>query len=454
MTTKTNLACIDDEGSLQIEMAAQHVFQFHPISGNYPAPTFGTNNKSVMLLNLNYNTFMGVILKHRRNSLALIGALVISMGIFNSSSMSQLYFKSVFSEQTLLSNYQSGQFHMCERPTPLFEFMDDPTAKFSSQKHPKRSKLLLLKDSQTSEVADWNALFHAFDYAHYNDMDLGLTMDGWAMKTIHKMFMQDFYSSILNGKAATAATAAELMETELGVRIITDENQIKSLYEVVESGSPQDLLNYQPTSFLNDWKEVMGYHIYILQRLFRHYNRGNGFDINRNDLEEMSLTPQACSTLHFLFGDSKTPYVVIHAKDADPGAGDVAPLGSLMTSQYMHSVLKEIGMYEYPIVLISDESTASQMVEEELKMDPTIAKNLRIIYSRTDLTGPEVMVGILGSVFIGSPASSTSGFIARSRYALGYRGSTFMFNKATLMKWKDECKDDCVFHPRIMQKLI
>lgn len=408
-----------------------------------------------MLLNLNYNTFMDLILKHRRISLALIGALVVSMGIFNSSSMSQLYFKSVFSEQMLLSNYQSGQFHMCERPTPLFEFMDDPTAKFSSQKHPKRSKLLLLKDSQTSEVADWNALFHAFDYAHYNDMDLGLTMDSWAMKTIHKMFMQDFYSSILNGKAATAATAAELMETELGVRIITDENQIKSLYEVVESGSPQDLLNYQPALFiLNDWKEVMEYHIYILQRLFRHYNRGNGFDINRNDLEEMSLTPQACSTLHFLFGDSKMPYVVIHAKDADPGAGDVAPLGSLTTSQYMHSVLKEIGMYEYPIVLISDESTASQMVEEELKMDPNIAKNLRIIYSRTDLTGPEVMVGILGSVFIGSPASSTSGFIARSRYALGYRGSTFMFNKATLMQWKDECKDDCVFHPRIMQKLI
>jgi hypothetical protein len=64
------------------------------------------------------------------------------------------------------------------------------------------------------------------------------------------MFMQDFYSSILNGKAATAATAAELMETELGVRIITDENQIKSLYEVVESGSPQDLLNYQPALFI------------------------------------------------------------------------------------------------------------------------------------------------------------------------------------------------------------
>lgn len=37
--------------------------------------------------------------------------------------------------------------------------------------------------------------------------------------------------------------------------------------------------------------------------------------------DEMNLTPQACSTLHSLFGDEllNTPYVVIHAKEADLG---------------------------------------------------------------------------------------------------------------------------------------
>jgi hypothetical protein len=286
-------------------------------------------------------------------------------------------------------------------------------------------------------------------------MDLGLTMDSWAMKAIHQLFMQDFFSSIVNGKAATAATAAELMETELGVKVITDEKQIKS-YDTAESGSSQDLLNYQPPSFLENWKEIKDHHVFLLQRLFRHYNHGNGFDINRNESEEMNLSRQACSTLYSLFGDemSRTPYVVIHAKEADRGAGDVAPMGSLITSQYMNSVLKELGMSEYPIVLISDESTTSQMVEEELKMNPTIAKSLKIIYSQGDLNGPESMVGILSSVYIGSPGSATSGFIARSRYALGYRGSTYMFNRDTLSKWKNECEDDCVFHPWIMQKLI
>lgn len=60
-------------------------------------------------------------------------------------------------------------------------------------------------------------------------------------------------------------------------------------------------------------------------------------------------------------------------------------------------------------------------------MNPKIAKNLKI----SDLTGPEAMVG-------------TFGFIARSRYALGYRRSSFIFNKDALAQWRNECQDDCV----------
>lgn len=427
----------------------------YPVAKMGSKQALGADKRDSVLIN--YSTLMDLLLRHRRNSLALVGALVISMCICNSSSVSRKYATSLRSEQRLFSNFQSGHFAMCERSTPLYKFVEVPTFQASS---PRRSKLLLLKDSSTALGSNnfgnqMNALLHAFDYARYNNMDLGITMESWAMKAIHQLFMQDFFSSIVNGKKVTATTAAELLKIELGVKIITDEKQLKS-FDVVETGSFQDLLNYQPPSFYQDWKQIKDNHVYILQRLFRHYNSGNGFDINMNESEEMNLTRQACSSLHSLFGDEKsvTPYVVIHAKEADLGAGDVAPIGSLVTSQYMNSVLKDLGMSEYPIVLLSDESTASQMIEEELKMNPTIAKNLKIIYSRGDLNGPDAMVGVLSSVYIGSPGSATSGFIARSRYALGYRGSTFMFNRDTLSKWRHECEDDCVFHPGIMQKLI
>jgi hypothetical protein len=54
------------------------------------------------------------------------------------------------------------------------------------------------------------------------------------------------------------------------------------------------------------------------------------------------------------------------------------------------------------MILLSEESTGSQTIEEELKMNPKIAKNLKIIYSRGDLTGPEAMVGTLSTIYIGS----------------------------------------------------
>ena len=430
-------------------------------TGNAPTYNVGVGTKNHLPLSLSYHALIDLLLKHRRNSLALVGSLVISLCICNSSSMSRMYAQSIGSEQRLLSNFRSGHFIMCERRTPLHQFVDNLLVP-SKQRHAKRSKLLLLNEPSnnlpgaTNNIGNqMNSLLHAFDYAQYKDMDLGLTLDSWAMKTIHQMFMQDFFRSIVNGKAVTAATSIALMERELGVKIITEKSQLVS-YEAVEYGTAQELLAYQPPSFHHDWKQIMQYHVYILQKLFRHYNNGKGHDFNRNESQEMNLRPQVCSTLYSLFGDemNTTPYVVIHTKDADSGAGDMTPIGSLTTSQYLLSVLKELGVSHHPIVLLSDGSTVSQMVEEELKMDPSIANSIKIVRAHPDLTGPEAMVGILSSVYIGTPSSATSGFIARGRYSLGYRGSTFMFNKDTLSKWKDECRDDCIFHPSVMQKLI
>ncbi|KAL3784095.1 hypothetical protein ACHAWO_007349 [Cyclotella atomus] len=67
-------------------------------------------------------------------------------------------------------------------------------------------------------------------------------------------------------KSATASTAANLTENELGVKIITDENQLQS-YNTIESASYQELLSYTLPLILQDWKNSRDHHVYILQWL-------------------------------------------------------------------------------------------------------------------------------------------------------------------------------------------
>jgi hypothetical protein len=99
-----------------------------------------------------------------------------------------------------------------------------------------------------------------------------------------------------------------------------------------------------------------------------------------------------------------------------------------MGPAYVKSILKPLGMLEYPILLITDRSKTG--AERGLLNDPDIGPKLMVLSDRENLDGADVALAVLSDVYIGNPASVTSGFIARARMALGYsEKSTQLFRR-------------------------
>ncbi len=99
-----------------------------------------------------------------------------------------------------------------------------------------------------------------------------------------------------------------------------------------------------------------------------------------------------------------------------------------MGPAYVKAILKPLGMLEYPIILITDGQLRS--VERGLLNDPLIGPRLMVLSYKEELNGADVALAVLSDVFIGNPASISSGFIARSRMALGYSyESTQLFRR-------------------------
>jgi hypothetical protein len=120
-----------------------------------------------------------------------------------------------------------------------------------------------------------------------------------------------------------------------------------------------------------------------------------------------------------------------------------------MQPEYIKAILRPLGMLEHPIVLISDGQDFS--VAERLLNDPEIAPMLKLVPNRAKWIGGDITLAVMSNVFIGNPASTFSGFIAKSRIALGL-DKTFMFRARNGNgEWENTCEDRCIFSKRIMR---
>ena len=300
-----------------------------------------------------------------------------------------------------------------------------------------------------------NSLVHAYDYARDHRLDLGTGPHSWAVSTIQSMF---FETKSLDGKELS-----QVMEKELGIKVFDNTTQWQlQQYEKIYYVSSKELFFYRssPDNYNGgrDWTGVMDFHISILRRLFRRYNQGYGYD------HSGSRTKDVCSTLEDFFHSDKNAvrYSVIHSRYLEGRAefkllalsrtSNIDPRGAMeMTPKYVRSILTPLGMHKFPIILLSDGQLPA--VEERLLKDPLIGPQLIVMSNKASLDGADVVLSVLSNVFIGNPASVTSGFIARARYALGYK-RTYMFQKEGLDGWHSVCGNECIFNPNIMQQLV
>lgn len=393
---------------------------------------------------------MGSITSHRRSLFIISGAVLLIISLFNDA-----HYLIVGGSKTITTT--ESPFSMCDRPTPLNYAMHPKMTQqviysgntFAPQ-WPTQNKLLLLRkdDYLFGHIGNQiNSLIHAYNYARDHELQLGTTFHGWVIEAIQFMGYESNDNKELRNE----------IQNELGIKIIRNSTDLVGYDEVIQL-SAKDLYFYK--SPRDNWEKNMNFHVGILRRILLRYNRALGY------AHHGLRATNACRTLDDLFHESRSgiKYTVIHSRylegraqfklDALAKTSGLTPKGALeMSPKYIRTILKPMGMLNHPIILLSDGELPS--VEQGLLKDPVIGPKLIVLGNKTSLSGPDAALAILSDVYIGNPASVTSGYIARSRYALGYNEEqTYMFQKEHLDKWISVCNAKCIFNPWVMNNLV
>ena len=82
--------------------------------------------------------------------------------------------------------------------------------------------------------------------------------------------------------------------------------------------------------------------------------------------------------------------------------------------------------------------------------DADIGPLLRVVPDEATWIGGDLTVAIMSNVFVGNPASTFTGFIAKARLALGF-GHNYLFRaKDENGEWRTVCGDHCIFDESIL----
>ena len=293
---------------------------------------------------------------------------------------------------------------------------------------------------------------HALEKARKTGRFVGIVMDSWILPVITNFFMSIQDDDIDEWK--------HRMEKTFCIKIIAHGELPK--YTNLLRRSAKEIFVYTGNSD-DDLEEYIDFQTYHIRNLFRHYNNGEG--VNSENFKVRNM----CISLDEIFGgDGKRSqlYSVIHSRSfnsrplerksgmqqlsricAKAGCDPIAALD--MQPEYIKAILRPLGMLEHPIVLIADGQDFS--VAERLLNDPEIAPMLKLVPNRAKWIGGDITLAIMSTVFVGNPASTFSGFIAKSRIALGL-DNTFMFRASNGNgEWENTCEDRCIFSKRIMR---
>jgi hypothetical protein len=340
---------------------------------------------------------------------------------------------------------------VCDRPADVGSTEDFSSFQQNSQCPPitKDKPILLLKPEHNTFGRTGNNLIeflHAIQQARDRGMQLGITTRSWAMKVLTKMWM-----------AVDSDDWATQFEKTFCVKIFDDshlESELEGFNEVIQQDT-MELFGYTSAKPLG---EYMASQEYSIRTLFRNYNTGSGRDRFGGQAKDM------CSGMKALFPEESVRksalYSVIHSRslEGQPGfrllkrvslRSGCDPVAALeMRPDYIKSILEPLGMMNYPIVFISDGQNNS--VLNRLLDDADIGPLIRVVPDEATWIGGDLTLGVMSNVFIGNPASTFTGFIAKARLALGF-GHNYLFRaKDEDGSWRTVCGDHCVFDKSIL----
>jgi len=369
------------------------------------------------------------------------------------------------------------------------------------QRQPSKDEdtsILLLHEIKTFGRTGNNLIefLHALQYARDNDLLLVVTSGCWVPHLLTNMWLSiRIDNPDIEKQSPLRIEAMEhwttLLEQLFCIKIITTSGtvtdvqidklvlQLSEQYKNVIQMSTKELFLMFRTNanYPTILDEYIDYQCFILRALFRYYNTGSGVNMRNKPVKDM------CSVIDATFGGRTTTtatsssstttstaaaiYSVIHSRslEGEPGIrllekisrrSKCDPLGALlMEPDYIKSILQPLGMLNHPILFITDHQNPS--IYNKLLADPIIGPYVQLIPEDSSWVGGDITVAIMANVFIGNPASTFSGFIAKSRVALGYDSSTTVMFRAkdnnASGKWITVCEDKCIFDAQIMNAM-
>lgn len=344
---------------------------------------------------------------------------------------------------------------VCERAAPILADVDmHIIRKYAAcpllNEPPENTTLLLIEGMNTFGRTGNNLIefLHSLQYGKDNNVLVGIMQGSWPTQLITGMWM-----AIQDDDIAWRA----LLEKAFCIKMFhSDEAKEPNRYKKVIRIKTKELFKYKRRGSLNQYIEFQGH---ILRTLYRFYNTGTGVNMRRKPVGDM------CSVMDALFGEQKryAMYSVIHSRslEGEPGLrllGRIAgkagcdPVAALnMEPEYVKAILAPLGMLGHPIVFLTDGQRPE--ILEKLMADPEIGPNIRVVPEEASWVGGDITAAVMSNVFIGNPASSFSGFIAKTRMALGYR-TNFMFRrKERNGEWVDSCDQQGIFDKMVMSSM-
>jgi len=347
---------------------------------------------------------------------------------------------------------------VCGRPTMIGTPSDLALLKEYNEENTcpgaNSNKLLLLQDLGSNRGLygrlgnNLIELLHAMQYARDNDVQLGIMSGSWAFGVLLKMWM-----SIEDNDWEAQ------FEKAFCVKIFNSQEEVQD-YDLIfptltnTLDFTKQLFSYMSQRSLESY---VGDQTKYLQTLYQNYNTGSGITESGEPVRDM------CSGIKALFGNEKNViYSAIHQRTLEEAGkqllGRVSqfsgcdPEAALhMAPDYVKSILKPLGLLDYPIVLITDGQDFT--VLQRLLNDPEIGPKLRLVPEEDTWVGGDITLAVMSNVFIGNPASTFSGFIAKSRLALGF-GHSYLFRaKDENGDWHTVCGDTCIFDKNVMKSM-
>ncbi|KAL3811767.1 hypothetical protein ACHAXA_008041 [Cyclostephanos tholiformis] len=360
-----------------------------------------------------------------------------------------------FTDYSVL-NAAATPLRVCDRKAPIpHEYDMEMTRKYDGgcqlRNPPEQTSILLLEGWMRFGRTGNNLIeiMHGLQYAKDMGYVLAMRRPSWSIQVITSMWMAPREDDDLG-------SWRQFVEQSLCVIIVDADNDLHRYRHVrVMNGfnDTKELYMYQTSMPMVDMAEYVGH---IIRTLFRSYNDGGGSIMEQLPVSNM------CSVIDAIFGSEKgsSKYSVIHGRsfEGHRGLGGIASRSGCdryaalnMEPDYIKAILEPLGMLEEPILLITDNQRPE--ILERLLNDTDIGPSIHLIPPDASWIGGDITAAVMADVFIGNPASSFSGFIAKSRLALGYE-ATFLFRKKDENgEWIDSCSNMCIFDRRIMRSL-